>query len=60
MIFLDPPGIIPVPVRGEVILEYFGMNPSNFGFDVGILFAMAISSLTIAGVLLTFFVKEKR
>jgi ABC-type multidrug transport system permease subunit len=53
------PGIV-YPGTGKFILDQFGMNIDRFAMDVIILIALGICLIGLTGILIKYFVKEKR
>jgi len=60
-ILINPGGPYdPTLVPGTVILSQVGMDPRSFMLDIILLLCMLVTFLTIAFILLRYYVKEKR
>ena len=59
-IIIDPKGVKPYPGTGDFILRLFGMQDNRFFLDIVVLFCFGLGFIIIAGILIKFFVKEKR
>jgi len=61
-ILINPPEKVIQPYlgTGSFILELFGLHHERFYLDVVMMFVLSIAYITLAALLLKFFVKEKR
>lgn len=59
-IIIDAQGVKPYPGSGDFILRLFGMDVDRFYLDIVVLFCFGFIFIVIAGILIKYFVKEKR